>query len=120
MSVGAPGGAPTHPLARQAPTANSVARERSGADCCLGTGPETSASKGHSPSGLPVVAARWRQRMWRTTAAVVVVLTLASCASGGGGEHVPDSSRTSPSPASTVQAVAAALAFASHSDPEVG
>jgi hypothetical protein len=57
--------------------------------------------------------------MWRTTAAVVAVLALASCASGGG-DDVPDSSRTPPSPASAVQAVAAALAFASHSDPEVG
>lgn len=58
--------------------------------------------------------------MWRTTAAVVVVLALTSCASGGGGDDVPDSSRTPPSPASSVQAVGAALAFASHSDPEVG
>lgn len=57
--------------------------------------------------------------MWRTTAAVVV-LALASCASGGGGDHIPDSSRTPPSPAASVQAVGAALAFASHSDPEVG
>ena len=56
--------------------------------------------------------------MWRTTAAVVV-LALASCASGGG-DHIPDSSRTPPSPAASVQAVGAALAFASHSDPEVG
>lgn len=58
--------------------------------------------------------------MWRTTAAVVVVLTLASCASAGGGDDDPDSSRTPPRPASSVQAVGAALAFASHSDPEVG
>jgi hypothetical protein len=57
--------------------------------------------------------------MWKVTAAVVVVLALASCASGGG-DDVPDSSRTPPSPASAVQAVGAALAFASHSDPEVG
>jgi hypothetical protein len=57
--------------------------------------------------------------MWRTTAAVVAVLALASCASGGG-DDVPHSSRTPPSAASAVQAVAAALAFASHSDPEVG
>jgi hypothetical protein len=58
--------------------------------------------------------------MWRTTAAVVVMLALASCASGGGGDDVPDSSRTPPRPTSAVQAVGAALAFASHSDPEVG
>jgi hypothetical protein len=58
--------------------------------------------------------------MWRITAAVVVVFALASCASAGGGDDVPDSSRTSPRPASSVQAVGAALAFASHSDPEVG
>jgi hypothetical protein len=57
--------------------------------------------------------------MWRITAAVVGVLALASCASGGG-EDAPHSSRTPPSPASAVQAVGAALAFASHSDPEVG
>ena len=58
--------------------------------------------------------------MWRITAAVVIVLALASCASGGGGDDVPDSSRTPPRPTSAVQAVGAALAFASHSDPEVG
>jgi hypothetical protein len=58
--------------------------------------------------------------MWRTTAAVVVVLTLTSCASSGGGDDIPDSSRTPPRPASAVQAVGAALAFASHSDPQVG
>jgi hypothetical protein len=58
--------------------------------------------------------------MWRTTAAVVVLLALASCASGGGGDDIRDSSQTPPSPASAVQAVGAALAFASHSDPEVG
>ena len=58
--------------------------------------------------------------MWRTTAAVVVMLALASCASGGSGDDVPDSSRTPPRPASAVQAVGAALAFASPSDPEVG
>jgi len=58
--------------------------------------------------------------MWRTTAAVVVMLALASCASGGSGDDVHDSSRGPPRPASAVQAVGAALAFASHSDPEVG
>jgi hypothetical protein len=48
------------------------------------------------------------------------MLALASCASGGSGDDVPDSSRTPSRPASAVQAVGAVLAFASHSDPEVG
>jgi hypothetical protein len=58
--------------------------------------------------------------MWRITAAVVGVLALASCASAGADHDAPSPSRTPSSPEPAVQAVAAALAFASHNDPEVG
>ena len=57
--------------------------------------------------------------MWRITAAVVGVLALTSCASAGADNDASGPSRTGSSSA-PVQAVAAALAFASHSDPEVG
>jgi len=57
--------------------------------------------------------------MWRITAAVVGVLALTSCASAGADHDASGPSRTGSSSA-PVQAVAAALAFASHSDPEVG
>jgi hypothetical protein len=59
--------------------------------------------------------------MWRITAAVVVgLLVLASCGSAGADHDAPGPTRGGPSPGSPVQAVAAALAFASHDDPEVG
>jgi hypothetical protein len=58
--------------------------------------------------------------MWRITATVVGVLALASCASAGADHNSFDPTRTRPNPASADQAVAAALAFASQSDPEVG
>jgi len=57
--------------------------------------------------------------MWRTTAAVVGLLTLAGCASTGADHNAPPP-RTPPGPVAAGQAVAAALAFVSHSDPEVG
>jgi hypothetical protein len=59
--------------------------------------------------------------MLRITAAVLGALVLAGCASPAGGDrdaHGPGS--TTPSPETAAQAVAAALAFAAHSDPEVG
>ena len=61
--------------------------------------------------------------MWRIiTAGVVVVglLALAGCVPTSADHDAPSPTRLPPSPASAVQAVAAALAFASHSDPEVG
>jgi hypothetical protein len=58
--------------------------------------------------------------MWRLTTAVVGVLALASCASTGADHNSSDPTGTRPNPASAVGAVAAALAFASQSDPEVG
>jgi hypothetical protein len=47
------------------------------------------------------------------------IARLAGCASTGA-DHDAPTSQTPPGPASAVQAVAAALAFASQSDPEVG
>ena len=58
--------------------------------------------------------------MWRLTAAVVGVLALAGCASAGADGDARGPVRTAASPEARVQAVAAALAFAAHSDPEVG
>jgi hypothetical protein len=59
--------------------------------------------------------------MWRLTAAVLGALVLAGCASPGGADRDPHGSApTTPSPGTAAQAVAAALAFAAHSDPEVG
>jgi hypothetical protein len=59
--------------------------------------------------------------MWRLTAAVVAGLILAGCASTAGGDRdAHGSAPTTPSPGTAAQAVAAALAFAAHSDPEVG
>ena len=58
--------------------------------------------------------------MCRLTAAVVGVLILASCASAGADGDAHGSARTNASPGTPAQAMAAALAFAAHSDPEVG
>jgi hypothetical protein len=59
--------------------------------------------------------------MWRVIAAVVMgVFALAGCASSGGDHGARSATPPPPSAGSAVQAVAAALAFASHSDPEVG
>jgi hypothetical protein len=59
--------------------------------------------------------------MWRLTAAVVAVLILAGCASTTGADRdAHGSTPTTPSPGTAAQAVAAALAFAAHSDPKVG
>jgi hypothetical protein len=59
--------------------------------------------------------------MWRLTAAVVAVLILAGCASTAGGDRdAHGSAPRTASPGTPAQAVAAALAFAAHSDPEVG
>ena len=59
--------------------------------------------------------------MWRLTAAVVAALILAGCASTAGADRDPHgSASTTPSPGTAAQAVAAALAFAAHSDLEVG
>ena len=59
--------------------------------------------------------------MWRLTAAVVAALVLAGCASTAGADRAAHrSAPTTPSPGTPAQAMAAALAFAAHSDPEVG
>jgi hypothetical protein len=58
--------------------------------------------------------------MGRITAAVLGVLALASCASAGADHDAPSSTPVPSNPAVAAQAVATALAFASHSDPEVG
>ena len=58
--------------------------------------------------------------MGRLTAAVVVVLILAGCATAGADHDAHGSAPTTPSPGTAAQAMAAALAFAAHSDPEVG
>jgi hypothetical protein len=59
--------------------------------------------------------------MWRLIAAVVAVLILAGCASTAGGDRdAHGSAPRTASPGTPAQAVAAALAFAAHSDPEVG
>jgi hypothetical protein len=58
--------------------------------------------------------------MWRVIAAVVAVLALASCGSAGADHDAASPAQIRPAKGSPVQAVAAALAFASHNDPEVG
>src|SRR5512132_3335228 len=59
--------------------------------------------------------------MWRLTAAVLGALVLAGCASTAGADRdTHGSAPTTPSPGTPAQALAAALAFAAHSDPEVG
>jgi hypothetical protein len=54
------------------------------------------------------------------TTIIIGVLALAGCASTGADHDGRSATPTPPSAPSVVQAVAAALAFASHSDPEVG
>ena len=59
--------------------------------------------------------------MWRLTAAVVGVLILSGCASSAGADgDTHGSAPTTSSPGTAAQAAAAALAFAAHSDLEVG
>ena len=59
--------------------------------------------------------------MWRLTATVAAALLLAGCASTAGADRdTHGSAPTTPSPGTAAQAMAAALAFAAHSDPEVG
>ena len=57
--------------------------------------------------------------MWRLTVAVAGVLALAGCGAGGAGRDARGPASTTASPGTPVQAVAAALSFAAHSDPEV-
>jgi hypothetical protein len=58
--------------------------------------------------------------MRSVTAIIIGVLTLASCASAGADRDAHGADRTTATSGKPEQAVAAALAFASHSDPEVG
>ena len=57
--------------------------------------------------------------MWRLAIAVAGVLVLAGCGAAGVGRDVRGPASTTASPGTPVQAVAAALAFAAHSDPAV-
>jgi hypothetical protein len=57
--------------------------------------------------------------MWGLAAAVTAVLAWASGASAGADRHARGPVPTTASPGTPVQAVAAALAFAAHNDPEV-
>ena len=58
--------------------------------------------------------------MWRLTATVVGAMILVGCASSSGADRdAHGSTPTNASPGTAAQAVAAALAFAAHSDPEV-
>jgi hypothetical protein len=58
--------------------------------------------------------------MWRVIATVVGVLALTGCASASGNHDGRRPAGSPPGPGPAIGAVAAALAFASHSDPEVG
>ena len=57
--------------------------------------------------------------MWRVAVAVVGMVALASCGSAAAGRDAGSSEPGTTSPGTPVQAAAAALAFAAHSDPEV-
>jgi hypothetical protein len=57
--------------------------------------------------------------MWRLAIAVAGVLALAGCGAAGAGRDARAPAPTTSSPGIPAQAVAAALAFAAHSDPEV-
>ena len=58
--------------------------------------------------------------MWRVIAGVVGLLALTGCASASGNHDGRSPAEPPPGSGPAVRAVAAALAFASHSDPEVG
>jgi hypothetical protein len=57
--------------------------------------------------------------MWRPAVVAAGVLVLAGCVSDDAGQNARGDARTIESPGTPVQAVAAALAFAAHNDPEV-
>jgi len=57
--------------------------------------------------------------MWRLAVAVAGMLALASCGAAGADRGARGPASTTAGPEIPVQAVAAALAFATHSDPEV-
>src|SRR3954453_18400683 len=57
--------------------------------------------------------------MWGLAAAVTALLASAGCASAGADRDARGPAPTTASPGTPVQAVAAALAFAAHDDPEV-
>jgi hypothetical protein len=57
--------------------------------------------------------------MWRLALAIVGMVALTSCDAAGTARGGGSSEAATPGPANTAQAVAAALAFAAHSDPEV-
>jgi hypothetical protein len=57
--------------------------------------------------------------MWRIAVAIVSLVSLVSCGSAGADRDAANSEPITAGPGTPVQAVAAALAFAAHSDPEV-
>jgi hypothetical protein len=57
--------------------------------------------------------------MWRVAVAVVGVVALVSCGSAGADKDAGGAEPTTTGPGTPAQAVAGALAFAAHSDPEV-
>jgi hypothetical protein len=57
--------------------------------------------------------------MWRVAVAVLGMVALASCGSAGADRDAGNSEPITTSPGTPVQAVAGALAFAAHSDPQV-
>jgi hypothetical protein len=57
--------------------------------------------------------------MWRLTVVVAGVLALASCVADGADQNARGGARTTESPGTPIEALAAALAFAAHNDPEV-
>jgi len=57
--------------------------------------------------------------MWRVAVTVLGIVALASCGSAGANRDAGNSEAITTSPGTPVQAVAAALAFAAHSDLEV-
>jgi hypothetical protein len=57
--------------------------------------------------------------MWRLALAVAGMVALAGCGAAGADRGARGAEPTTPSPGTTAQAAAVALAFAAHSDPEV-
>jgi len=57
--------------------------------------------------------------MWRVAVAVLGMVALVSCGSAGADRDAGNSEPITADPGEAVQAAAAALAFAAHSDPEV-
>jgi hypothetical protein len=85
----------------------------------LGNGGWKSAVRGARTSWTAWNQGRVEEKMWRLAIAVAGVLALAGCGAAGAGRDARAPAPTTSSPGIPAQAVAAALAFAAHSDPEV-